>query len=349
MSQAPVILPGSPLTGASAAADMNAAWAAMISKFSGSSSPTLGPGASGALVEGQDWLNTSTAGTISAPHDPYQWNGTIWVPKATKTKLTADTTYFFNSSLGNDANSGLSSGAGAFQTFGVVNALVNSIDTNGHNLILSLAAGTWSNFSLTVPVIGGGTVILDGGSAATTTLTTTSAAAAVACYTTGGGALDQSAFAIKNMTLTATGGGDCLDISCGNAAIAGTVTFGAVSGGGGHIRVDGNQSRLFCQSNYNITGGAAWHLASVGLGLVDYNNGGITVTLTGTMTFTTAFAFATIMSCIVSLVTWTGGTITATRFVVNDNSVIYTNGAGATYFPGNVNGTAPGANGGQYV
>ena len=73
MSQAPVILPGSPLTGAAAAADMNAAWAAMISMFSGTTAPTLGPGASGALVVGQDWLNTSIT-----PYIWNKWDGVTW-------------------------------------------------------------------------------------------------------------------------------------------------------------------------------------------------------------------------------------------------------------------------------
>src|SRR5258706_5415814 len=74
MSQSAVILPGSPLTGAAAAADMNAAWAAMTSKFSGTTAPTLGPGTLGALVAGQDWLGTSV--------NPYVWrvwDGTQWV------------------------------------------------------------------------------------------------------------------------------------------------------------------------------------------------------------------------------------------------------------------------------
>src|SRR5258706_2315740 len=74
MSQAAVILPGSPLTGAAAAADMNAAWAGMTSKFSGVTAPTLGPGTLGALVAGQDWLDTSV--------NPYVWrvwDGTQWV------------------------------------------------------------------------------------------------------------------------------------------------------------------------------------------------------------------------------------------------------------------------------
>lgn len=75
MSQAAVILPGSPLTGAAAAADMNAAWAAMISKFSGNSAPTLGPGASSALVVGQWWYDTSVTPNVLRIYD-----GTNWVP-----------------------------------------------------------------------------------------------------------------------------------------------------------------------------------------------------------------------------------------------------------------------------
>src|SRR5882672_2250648 len=73
MSQAPVILPGSPLTGAAAAADINAAWAAQISLFSGTTAPTVGPGASSALVEGQDWLDTS-----KSVHVWKKWDGTQW-------------------------------------------------------------------------------------------------------------------------------------------------------------------------------------------------------------------------------------------------------------------------------
>lgn len=346
MSQSPVILPGSPLTGAAAAADMNAAWAAMISKFSGSSAPTLGPGGGGALVEGQDWLNTSTAGTISAPHVPYQWNGTIWVPKSSKTILTADTIYFFDSVNGNDNNSGLSSGTGAFKSFAVVNALVNSIDTNGKLLTLSLASGqSWSNFSLTVPVLGGGVVVLNGNS---DTITTTTSAAAVTCQIQagGGGALFNSSFLIENCTLTASGGGNCLDILSGNAVIYTGNTFGAVTGAGSHILVDSNNSRLFCQGNYTISGGATNHMSSLGNALIDYNNPGITVTLSGTPAFSGAFAFAEIGGALVSLLAYSGSA-TGTRYSAISNGVIYTNGAGATYFPGNGAGST--ATGGQYV
>src|SRR5437899_5349231 len=77
MSQAPVILPGSPLTGAAAAADINAAWAAMVSLFSGTTAPTLGPGAASSLVTGQMWLDTSLSPAVWRV-----WDGTAWCPLA---------------------------------------------------------------------------------------------------------------------------------------------------------------------------------------------------------------------------------------------------------------------------
>src|SRR5882672_865397 len=77
MSQGAVIIPGSPLSGASLCGDISSGLAAVISKFSGSSAPTLGPGASSALVAGQEWLNTAAALNVLSIHD-----GTSFVPWA---------------------------------------------------------------------------------------------------------------------------------------------------------------------------------------------------------------------------------------------------------------------------
>lgn len=73
MSQSSVILPGSPLSGSTMVGDINAAWASIISCFSGTVAPTLGPGGSGALVAGQLWLNTSVA-----PYQLSMYDGTTW-------------------------------------------------------------------------------------------------------------------------------------------------------------------------------------------------------------------------------------------------------------------------------
>src|SRR5258706_9764201 len=86
MSQSAVILPGSPLAGSTMVGDINAAWAAIISKFSGTVAPRLGPGGSGALVEGQWGLDPSTT-----PHVLRFYDGAQFVPL-----LTLDTTNHFS-------------------------------------------------------------------------------------------------------------------------------------------------------------------------------------------------------------------------------------------------------------
>ena len=42
-----------------------------------------------------------------------------------------------------------------------------------------------------------------------------------------------------------------------------------------------------------------------------------------------------------------GATVTGTRYSVTNNGVVFTNGGGATYLPGNAAGSS--ANGGQYL
>jgi hypothetical protein len=74
---------------------------------------------------------------------------------------------------------------------------------------------------------------------------------------------------------------------------------------------------------------------------------GKTVTLTGTFSFGTAFANAARVGLIeANGNTYTGGTITGVRYNADLNSVIFTNGGGANYFPGNSAGST--ATGGQY-
>lgn len=77
MSQSAVILPGSPLSGGTMIGDINATAASIISAFSGSVAPTLGPGAGGSLVVGQYWLNTGVTPNILSMFD-----GTTWAPVA---------------------------------------------------------------------------------------------------------------------------------------------------------------------------------------------------------------------------------------------------------------------------
>jgi len=91
MSQGAILLPGSPLTGAAAAADINSSFAAITSKYSGNSAPTIGPGASGALVAFQSWFDTVNTIEVHKLYDGAQFlpfmsmdtvNHLAWTPQA---------------------------------------------------------------------------------------------------------------------------------------------------------------------------------------------------------------------------------------------------------------------------
>ena len=73
----------------------------------------------------------------------------------------------------------------------------------------------------------------------------------------------------------------------------------------------------------------------------------VTVTLTGTPAFTTAYAYATTTAVIIANgCTFTGGA-TGKYYDARLNAVINTVGGGATYFPGDAAGST--ATGAQYA
>ena len=96
--------------------------------------------------------------------------------------------------------------------------------------------------------------------------------------------------------------------------------------------------------NFSISGGAARSLVTQ-TGILRVT--GVTVTLTGTPAFSTAFASANLMGFLFAANITFSGSGTGKRYDSVNNSVVYTNGAGASYFPGNATGTT--SNGGQYV
>jgi hypothetical protein len=98
-------------------------------------------------------------------------------------------------------------------------------------------------------------------------------------------------------------------------------------------------------TSYAIVGSAPTHL-EITLGGTVYSLGA-TITLTGTPNFSNAFAQATDCGVIrLGPTTFVGGA-TGKRYNATTNGVINTNGAGATYLPGNAVGTA--TTGGLYV
>jgi hypothetical protein len=94
--------------------------------------------------------------------------------------------------------------------------------------------------------------------------------------------------------------------------------------------------------NYSISANAVGHLYADTASVISAS--GITVTLTGTPAFSTAYAWATMLGCIYLTSVSFVGSATGPRYLVNYNAVIQT---GGLTLPGGTAGSA--ATGGQYA
>jgi hypothetical protein len=114
-----------------------------------------------------------------------------------------------------------------------------------------------------------------------------------------------------------------------------------------HMRALSQGYILNSGQNYAIVGAAGSHMQAVIGGVFEFN-GPIAVTCSGTLAFTSSFVWASLASTVSAYtLTYSGGTVTGTRYVVDSNSVIATYTAAANYFPGN--GAGSSGTGGQYV
>jgi len=249
--------------------------------------------------------------------------------------LTANRTYYVLNA-GSDSNTGLvNSAGGAFATLQKAYNTILMLDLNGFTA--SIVYGTsgqtiTSGLSLTAPPVGGNVTIDLGAS----TLSTTSATAIYIATT--------AKITIKNGTISTTTSGHCIN-AAGNGSsvtLSTGLTFGACANS--HMRIE-TGATLESTSAYSITGAATSHYQCLNGGRIVVSS--FTVTLSGTLAFTTFadFSFTGFMSAFG--MTYTGGTITGTRYAVTLNGVINTFGGGANVFPGNVAGST--ATGGQYA
>jgi hypothetical protein len=161
---------------------------------------------------------------------------------------------------------------------------------------------------------------------------------------------------VINGSFTANGVGASLSVSAmvingqvlaendATIAINSGITFGPF--GGAQVQAL-NGGLININSSYAVTGAAAEHLEATVGGTIA-NNGSNTLTISGTLPYT-VFANASNLGQIltVGLSISGGGGVSGVRYQSTLNSVIWTNGAGANYFPGTSAGTT--STGGQYA
>jgi hypothetical protein len=249
-------------------------------------------------------------------------------------------TVFVGGTGSNDSNDGLATGVGAFATLqAAINAAAQYFDLAGQDLVFQVADGTYTQansihlWSLVGHlVIGGHTEVIIRGNIGSLGNVTFSA--------TGSG---QHTFAmvglyppwrIEGIKFQSTSG-LCVSADGQSFLYLGTNDYDACALG--HVNAS-YKSFVEMFAPYTISAGAPYHINASAQSQILLVNG--TIMLTGTPNFS-EFVLANNLGYVesnFSSVTFSGSA-TGTRLVCGANSVIQTFGGGATYFPGNVNGS----------
>lgn len=255
-----------------------------------------------------------------------------------RVRLSADRTYYVATG-GNDSNDCLTVGTPCLTPNQAITDALRDVDTGpAANVIVQLADGTYTGqVSMARGLVGGGRIILQGntGTPANVILSVTSNDA-VQVSNSG------SRLTVSGMEVRTTTGGSCLRAtSYGALTIGASLRLGACASA--HMQSDAFGG-IALGASYSIVGSSPIHYNATQHGTIGGNS--ITVTLTGTPAFSGAFAVAGPLGALyVPSITYSGSA-TGTRYNGSVNGVIFTNGAGASYFPGNVAGAV--GTGAQY-
>jgi hypothetical protein len=244
--------------------------------------------------------------------------------------LTADRTYYVATD-GSDSNDGLTAGT-PFLTIQKAVDVVCSLDLSIYQATIQLADGTYTAGAVLKSYVGALPPIIQGN--ATTPANVVVSPSSGSCYIVRSGA-----WSLIGQKLTSSNANGISGESTSSCSIA-NINFGTCASR--HMQTTGS---IRIVGNYTISGSASMHMWAFMGGIFDgYLN---TITLLGTPNFSDAFAFA--QECgVIRLPSMTfSGSATGKRYDAHRNGVITTNGAGATYLPGNAAGTV--ATGGQYA
>jgi len=248
--------------------------------------------------------------------------------------LAANRTYYVRND-GSDTNDGLTnSSGGAFATLQKAYTTILTLDLSGFTATIQygVSGHTITNrLNCTAPPVGGNVVLDLGGS--TLSITSNQCVRNVAAGFT---------LTVQNGTLQTTTSGNCIYCARGATVVVGaSVTYGACAGY--HLAADGG--RILPANNYTISGGAIAHISASAGGFIEL--AALTVTISGTPAFSSAFAFAASLGNLSLFSNTWSGSATGARYNSSQNSLINTYGAGASHLPGDSAGST--ATGGLYA
>lgn len=249
--------------------------------------------------------------------------------------LTGARTFFVRTD-GSDSNNGLTNtSGGAFLTVQKAINVVAALDISTFNVTIQVADGTYTGTCIVNgPWVGSGTVTITGNATTPSNVvlqTTASANGVIQC--TNGGRIT-----VTNFKVTATGA-----VGLGLFAdTKGSITFGGIEFGAcPNYQMDvrgGAKITYIGTGNLAISGGAQYHaLVESGSNI---NIAGPTVTITGTPAFSAAFVGTGRGGGLIEYYGTTfSGSATGKRYDVQALGQIFSNGGGASFYPGSVAGT----------
>lgn len=304
--------------------DLGTPSAAVLTNATGTAAG-LTSGSTNALKSATTTVNVSSATAPTAGQVLTAGSSTTATWNTARTLLTGNVSYNV-ATTGNDANP-CTSLSPCLTIQRAINLIASTVDLGGFTATVNVAAGTYTGtISVTTPFVGAGTVQLTGD---TTTPSNV-------FLNTSGSTLTCSGYATVNIKgfKIASSAGNGIYANGGIINVNGNMEMGVVSGA--QFASD-SVGTISITSNYTITGSAAEHFFAGAQSRI--NSAGITVTLTGTPAYT-IFALASPMAYLFSFSMTFSGSATGTRYQSNQNSVIFVNGGGANYFPGNAAGSA---------
>jgi hypothetical protein len=262
--------------------------------------------------------------------------GAVAMPLTPKRELlTANRTYYVGTD-GSDSNTGLANtSGGAFLTIQkAIDVVAGTLDLAGFTVTIQIADGTYTGAVALKQVIGyssPGCLVIQGNN---------STPANVVISTTNASCFSATAISvvwdIKDLKVQTTTSGNALDVD--NAVVRfGNLDFGTTASGGSHLRAR-NSGKLTALSNYAVSGNAAAHINSNGQALIDVQ--GRTITFSNSPAFSSATVLCTFAAhvFVFSMTFTNGATVTGTRYNVARGGIVFTNGGGASYIPGNASG-----------
>jgi len=254
-----------------------------------------------------------------------------------RTVLGGDRTYYVRTD-GNDANAGLADTAGgAWATLQhAADVVFGTLDLGGHNVTVQVGDGSYSEGVKVVGAqVGAGRIYFVGNAGTPGNVVVTSGTQYT--FTAEAGAF----LSVQSMELRATANG-CLKAARGGKIYFSNLRIGAAPQH--QIRAE-DQGQISAEGNYAIVGSSGQsHWNAVGGGVIRVQ--GRTITLIGTPSFPSGFAWATTCSAIFGNTNIFSGAATGPRYSAESNGVVLGGGV-ATYLPGDATGTV--MTGGQYA